>query len=71
VTLGTFAGHGALHSIVVAQPPDKQSISRYQIDIYELPYARGYLQLQFNSPVMFKTVTEPEMNAIIASFSVE
>lgn len=71
VTVGIFAGLPALHSIVVATPPGNNSIAKYQIDIFELPYSKGYLQVQFNSPVAFKSVTGPEMNTIIASFKVE
>jgi len=71
VTVGTFAGLPALHSIVVAMPPGNNSIAKYQIDIFELPYSKGYFQVQFNSPVAFKSVTGPEMDTIVASFKIE
>jgi hypothetical protein len=70
VTVGSFAGHKALHSIVIGVPP-KSPEAKYQIDIFELPYSKGYLQVQFNSPLMFKSTTQAEMDAIIASFKVE
>ena len=71
MTVGTFAGHKALHSIVIAVPPSGKPEYKYQIDIFELPYSQGYLQVQFNSPVMFKPTTKPEMDSIIASFKIE
>ena len=71
-TLGvdTFAGHQALHSVIVAVPPNLPE-GKYQVDIYELPYSKGYLQVQFNSPILFQAATKAEMNAIIASFTIE
>lgn len=69
--VGVFAGHKALHSTVVAIPPDKDSKSRYQIDIYEMPYADGYLEVQFNTPILYQPTTQPQINGIIASFIVE
>ena len=44
---------------------------KFEVDIYELPYADGYLQVQFNSPVMLKPATGPIKDAIIASFQVQ
>lgn len=71
VTVGTFATLKALHSVVVAVPPGNNTIAKYQIDIFEMPYSKGYLQVQFNSPVAFKSVTGPDMDTIIASFKVD
>ncbi len=70
LTVDTFAGHQALHSTIVAVPPNLPD-GKYQVDIYEMPYAKGYLQVQFNSPLLFQPTTKVEMNAIIASFTVE
>jgi hypothetical protein len=70
VTVGTFAGMKALHSIVVATPPGNE-IAKFQVDIYEMPYSQGYLQVQFNSPMAFRSVTGPEIDSVIASFKIE
>jgi len=70
VTVGTFAGMKALHSIVVATPPNNE-IAKFQVDIYEMPYSHGYLQVQFNSPSAFRSVTGPQIDSVIASFKVE
>ncbi|HEX4303899.1 MAG TPA: hypothetical protein VHZ78_13965 [Rhizomicrobium sp.] len=70
LAVDTFAGHQALHSVIVAVPPNLPE-GKYQVDIYELPYSKGYLQVQFNSPVLFKGATKAEMSAIIASFTIE
>ena len=71
VTIDTFANMKALHSVVIATPASGLPIAKFQIDIYEMPYAHGYLQVQFNTPAAFRSATAPEINAIISSFKIE
>ena len=70
VEIGTFAGHPCLHSIIVSTPPDSDGM-KFQIDLYEMPYAKGYLQVQFNRPISYLTTTTPETDAISASFRID
>jgi hypothetical protein len=70
VELGTFAGHQALISTIIGVPPTTPE-AKFQINIYELPYAHGYMQVQFNRPVMFVPTVQPVIDAVIASFKIE
>lgn len=68
VAVGTFGGHQALVSTVVATAPEGGD---FQIDIYEVPYDKGYVQVQFNAVSLLKKITLPEEQAIMASFHID
>jgi hypothetical protein len=70
VAVGTFAGHIAMVSTIIGIPPGTP-VGKFRVEIYEMPYDKGYFQVQFNSSVLLLPTTQPVIDAIKASFKVE
>jgi hypothetical protein len=68
LVIGNIAGHRALISSIVRALPDG---AKGEIVIYEVPYALGYMQIQFSHADIVSKLVQPEIDAILATLRID
>src|SRR5262249_20594054 len=68
LTIGMLGGHRALVSEIVSDLPDG---GKWLIDNYEVPYAQGYVQVQFGHAEIVQKLIQPELDVIRESVHID